>query len=213
MTTKLIEQAELVEVSYNDAKVTLTFLDESAGEIREVNWNKKVFDKDTDKFVANDEKAAQVEEWSQEHFGLPFDQLDNAVGTRKDVYCYEKFNSLWEVDFIQLAKFDADMVGQILNGTITDVTLEDEGIRIYVDYEGETYRNNMGFTKQVAGRWFADPNKKVKQIDKFADKFGVPVEDAAELIGKSVMFEVKKMGGSNAIYIDVKPFPKKKVKK
>lgn len=209
---KILEQAELVEVTYNDAKVTLTFLDQEMGEIREVNLNKKAYDKDTQKFVDNAEKAAQVDAWCDQFFGLAFDKLVNAVGQRHTVYCYDKFNSLFESNVKQVAKFDEDYVGQILNGTIEDVQVEEEGIRIFINHDGETYRNNMSFSKLIGGKWYVDPIKRAKQIEKFAEKFHVTTAKSADLIGKSVMFEVKKMGGSNAIYIDVKPFPKKKAK-
>lgn len=207
-----LEQLELVEVSYNDAKVTLTFLDPAAGEIREVNFNKKSFNKETEKFVADDEKAAKTEESLQKHFGLGFDAMEQAVGTKKDIYCYEKFNSLEESNVRELAKFTADDVGQILSGEILEAAVEDEGIRIYVEYEEKTYRCNMGFSKKVGETYFIDPLKKPKQLAKFEEKFGVDPYEAEQLVGKTVMFEVKKMGGTNAIYIDIKPFPKKKAK-
>ena len=213
MTNVKVINAELVEVSYNDAKATLTFLDAEAGEIREVSFNKKSYDKDTQKFVDDADKALEVEEWSQTYFGLTFAELPQAVGTVKEVFCYEKFNSLWESTHKEVAKFEADDVGQILNGEIIEVAVEEEGIRIYLDHEGKTYRNNMGFTKQVGGTWYQDPQKKAKQFNKFMEKFHVTPENASEIVGKTVMFEVKKMGGTNAIFIDVKPFPKKKAKK
>jgi hypothetical protein len=209
--TKL-EQLELVEVSIEDSKATLTFLDPEAGEIREVNFNKKIYDKDTQKFVADAEKAAKVEEQVKELLGLSFDDLEQAVGQKHDVYCYEKYNSLTESNIREVAKFDADMVGQILNGEIVEVAVEKEGIRIYVDYEGDTYRSNMSYTKQIAGQYYPDPQKKVKQIAKFEEKFGVPASEGEQLVGKTVMFEVKKFAGNNAIYIDIKPFPKAKKK-
>jgi hypothetical protein len=209
---KVIENVELVEVKIEDAKATLTFLDAEAGEIREVNFNKKVYDKDNKKFVPDADKAAQVEEWSQQFFGLAFDDLEQAVGQRHTVYCYEKFNSMFESNIREVAKFDADYVGQILNGEIVEVAVESEGIRIYVDYEGQTYRSNMGYTKQVAGQYYPDPQKKIKQLNKFEEKFHVKAEDGAALVGKTVMFEVKKFAGNNAIYIEIKPFPKKKAK-
>lgn len=208
-----LEQLELVEVGYNDAKVTLTFLDPEAGEIREVNFNKKVYDKDTQKFVADEEKAAKVDEALQRHFGFTFEGMEAAVGEKRDIYCYEKFNSLDEVNIREIAKFTADDVGQILSAEIVEVAAEEEGLRIYVEYEGATYRCNMGFSKKVGDTYFIDPLKKPKQIAKFEEKFGVKVEDGDQLLGKTVMFEVKKMGGTNAIYIDIKPFPKKKAKK
>ncbi|SEN20405.1 hypothetical protein [Paenibacillus sp. OV219] len=207
-----LEQLELVEVGYNDAKVTLTFLDKEQGEIREVSFNKKAYDKETSKFVADAEKEAKVEEALQKHFELSFDHMEAAVGQKRDIYCYEKFNSLEESNVRDIAKFTADDVGQILSGVITEVALEDEGIRIFVEYEGATYRNNMGYSKKVGDTYFVDPLKKPKQLAKFEEKFGVKAEDGADLIGKTVMFEVKKFAGNNAIYIDIKPFPKAKKK-
>lgn len=208
-----LEQLELVEVGYNDAKVTLTFLDAANAEIREVNFNKKKYDKDTDKYVADAEKEAKVAEALDKHFGLTFDTMEQAVGQKRDIYCYEKFNLLEESNVRELAKFTVDDVGQILSGVITEVALEEEGLRIYVDYEGATYRCNMGFTKQIGGTYFVDPLKKPKQLAKFEEKFGVKAEDGAAIVGKTVMFEVKKMNtGAGAIFIDIKPFPKKKVK-
>lgn len=205
---KLLTQLELVEVTFEDAKATLVFLNEDEGTIHEVGFNKKVYDADSKKFVADEEKALKVEEWSQEYFGLSFENLGQAVGDRKDIYTYDTFNSLFEVQTTK--KFEPDMVGQILSVEVTDVVLDGEGIRILIDYDGDTYRSNMGFTKKIGETYYVDPIKRGKQIDKFKEKFGFDVESREELVGKTVMIEVKKMGGSNAIYIEIKPFPKKK---
>lgn len=211
MAKEKIIQAELVEATIEKDKLVMVFLDADAGEIREVNFNKNVYNKDTDSWSYDEEKAQKVEEWAQEHFGVSFNEIPAQVGVTKTVYCYDKFNSLFQVE--QIAKFDEDMVGQILNGTIKEVKLEEEGIRIFVEYEDEVYRSNMGFTKQIGGKWYQDPIKKGKQIEKFKTKFDVDPSDASAIYGKGVMFEVKKMGGNNAIFIEVKPFPKKKGKK
>lgn len=205
-----LEQLAVVEVTIEDSKATLVFLDTEAGEIREVNFNKKSYDKETQKFVADPEKAAKVDAQVLELLGLAFDDLEQAVGQKHDVYCYEKFNSLVESNIREVAKFEGDMVGQILNGEIVEVAIEKEGIRIYVDYEGDTYRSNMSYTKQIGGQYYPDPQKKLKQIGKFEEKFGVPAGQGEQLVGKTVMFEVKKFAGNNAIYIEIKPFPKKK---
>lgn len=212
---KLLEKAELVEVGYNDSnkKATLTFLDAEQGEIREVHFNRQVFDKESAKFVDNDEKSAQVDEWIKEYFPeLTFETLTEAVGSNHDVYCYDNFNSLFESNFREIAKFDEDYVGQILNGVILEVAVETEGIRIFVEHEGLTYRGNMAFSKQVGGKWYVDPQKKAKQTKKFEEKYQVTVENSVQIVGKTVMFEVKKLPSNGAIYIDIKPFPKKKKK-
>ena len=45
MTNEFLEQLELVDAIFEDnKKVTLVFLHEERGEIREVNFNKQVYD-------------------------------------------------------------------------------------------------------------------------------------------------------------------------
>lgn len=206
---EFLEQLELVDVTFEDKKAVLTFLDEDRGEIREVNFNKQSYDSDANKFVDDEEKAAKVEEWCEEHFNLPFDRLAEAIGERKDIYAYDKFNSLFEVK--QIAKFDKDMVGHILQVDITNV--EDDGIKISIqfEYEGETYESKMTYADYLEAKkqWFVNPLKKKKQFEKFEDKFGIPVDEKEKLIGETAMIEIKLAFGK-FVYVEIKPFPKKK---
>ena len=206
---EFLEQLELVDVTFEDKKAVLTFLDEDRGEIREVNFNKQSYDSDANKFVDDEEKAAKVEEWCEEHFNLPFDRLAEAIGERKDIYAYDKFNSLFEVK--QIAKFDKDMVGHILQVDITNV--EDDGIKISIqfEYEGETYESKMTYADYLEAKkqWFVNPLKKKKQFEKFEDKFGITVDEKEKLIGETAMIEIKLAFGK-FVYVEIKPFPKKK---
>lgn len=206
---KLLENLELVAVEYSDKmpKVTLTFLDAENGEIREVNFNKYVYE--NDKFVPNDEKEQKVEQWCQDFFGVSFDNLASAVGDRKNVYCYDKFNSLFEVQ--QIKKFEEDMLGQILNVEVTEVVDDGKAIKIRFDYEGETYESKMGYSTflEAQNQWYVNPVKQQKQYEKFKEKFSISIVDKEELVGKSVMVEVKKAMG-RFIYNEIKPFPKRK---
>ena len=206
---EFLEQLELVDVTFEDKKAVLTFLDEDRGEIREVNFNKQSYDSDANKFVDDEEKAAKVEEWCKEHFNLPFDRLAEAIGERKDIYAYDKFNSLFEVK--QIAKFDKSMVGQILQVDITNV--EDDGIKISIqfEYEGETYESKMTYADYLEAKkqWFVNPLKKKKQFEKFEDKFGITVDEKEKLIGETAMIEIKLAFGK-FVYVEIKPFPKKK---
>lgn len=208
---ELLEKLELVDVAFEDKKATLTFLDEDRGEIREVNFNKKNFDADNNKWIDDAEKAEKVEAWCEEYFGLPFDRLAEAIGERRDIYAYERFNSLFEVKM--LAKFDKDMVGQIMEVEVSLV--EDDGIKISIqfDYEGDTYESKMTYADylEVKKQWFVNPQKQSKQYTKFEDKFGITVENKEELVGQKVMIEIK-LAFSKFVYVDIKPFPKKKKK-
>lgn len=208
---ELLENLELVDVTFEDKKAVLVFLDEERGEIREVNFNKQSFDNDANKFVDDPEKAEKVEAWCQEYFGLPFDRLAEAIGERRDVYAYDRFNSLFEVKMV--AKFDKDMVGQIMEVEV--VAVEDDGIKISIqfDYEGDTYESKMTYADylEVKKQWFVNPQKQKKQYEKFEEKFGISIDQKDELVGQKVMIEIKLAFGK-FVYVDIKPFPKSKKK-
>lgn len=205
----LLENLECVHAEFedNNQKLVLTFLDEERGEIREVNFNKQAFDKDEKKFVPNPEKAAQVEEWCQEHFGLSFDQMGQAIGMRKDIFCYDSFNSVFEVKMVE--KFEEDMLGQILDVEICEAFDDGRKIALRFEYEGKLYESKMQYADYLESRqeWFPNPTKRKKQYEKFEDKFQMPVEDIENMVGKKVLVEVKKAMGKY-IYSEIKPFKK-----
>ena len=213
MTNELLEQLELVDVVFEDnKKATLVFLDESRGEIREVNFNKQVYDQDTKKFVDDAEKAQKVEEWANEYFGLEFDRLAEAIGERKDVYCYDNFNSLFEVQMV--TKFDEDMLGQVFETEVTNAFDDGKKIAIQFEYEGNLYESKMQYADYVEARkeWFINPQKRQKQYTKFEEKFGLLVGEIEQMIGKTVLVEVKKAMGKY-MYSEIKPFKKPKKSK
>ena len=206
-----LDQLELVDVTYEDKQAILTFLDEEKGEIREVKLNKQVFDSNTNKFIDDDEKAEKVEKIAQEHFGLSFDHLSQAIGERRDIFAYDRFNSLYEVDII--SKFDKDMVGQIMEVEVSDVVDDGKAIFIKFQYEGDTYASKMQYADYLENKkqWFINPIKQRKQYDKFFDKYQLSIEDKDQLVGQKVMIEIKLAFGS-FVYVEIKPFPKKKKK-
>jgi hypothetical protein len=210
MAEKLLEQLELVDVIFEDnKKATLVFLDSERGEIREVNFNKQVYNQDTKKFVDDAEKAQKCEEWAEEHFELPFDRLAEAIGEKRDVYCYDNFNSLFPVKMV--TKFEDDMLGQMLYVDCVDAFDDGKKIAIQFEYEGNLYESKMQYADYVEARkeWFINPIKQKKQYDKFKEKFQIDVENVAELIGKPITVEVKKAMGKY-MYSEVKPFAKPK---
>lgn len=206
---EILNQLELVDVTFEDKKAVLTFLDEERGEIREVNFNKQSYDNDANKFVDDPEKAEKVEAWCDEHFGLTFDRLAEAIGEKKDIYAYDKFNSLFPVKMV--SKFEKDMVGQIMEIEIDNVEDDGKAIHIEFEYEGDTYENKMTYADylEVKKQWFVNPQKQKKQYEKFEEKFGIPVDRKEELVGQKAMIEIKLAFGK-FVYVDIKPFPKKK---
>ena len=190
---ELAKGLELVSVEYANGgqKAVLTFLDADQGIIREVNFNKQKYDNAKSEFVEDKDKAEKVEKWSQELFNVTFDNLSQAIGETKDVYVYEGFNSLFEVD--QVEKFPKEWEGQIFSTQIDSV--EDTGQRIAIRYtiEGKTYETKLQYSKYVEDlkKWFVDPQKKEKQFAKFEEHYGVPFSEKEKLIGKDIMVEVK----------------------
>jgi hypothetical protein len=208
---ELLEQLELVDVVFEDKKATLVFLDENRGEIREVNFNRQSFDQDAKKFIDDPEKAAKVDEWCEEYFHIDFDRLAEAIGEKRDVFCYDNFNSLFEVQMI--SKFEEDMLGQIFEVEVTKAIDDGKKISIQFEYEGKLYESKMQYADYLDARkeWFINPQKRIKQYKKFEEKFHIPVDRIEEMVGKIVMIEVKKAMGKY-IYCEIKPF-KKKAKK
>lgn len=206
---ELLKDLELVEVTYENSnkKAVMTFLDEEHGEIRIVNFNKQSYQ--DGQYIDDAEKEEKVNKWCQELFNTDFKGLANCVGIRKDVYVYEGFNSLFEVEMVN--KFTKDDLGQIINTTIKEIIVDDFFIKIRYEYEGAIYESKQTYGKYMESmhKWFKDPNKKEKEFKKFYDKYGVTVDDREKIIGHQIIVEVKSAFGKH-FYGDIKPFPKKK---
>lgn len=204
----LLENLELVSVDYDKTgqKATLTFFDEKNGDIYDVNFNKRVY-KDGN-YVDDEEKAEKVDGWCKEYFDTDFDKLASCIGVKKDIYAYDTFSSLWEVE--QIAKFTKEDEGIMINSNIKDIVVDDLAIHIKFEYEGKTYQSNMSYSKYIEkmNKYFKDPIKKNRQFEKFEEKFGVPVEEAETLIGKPIIVEVKSAFGKSW-YAEIKKPPKK----
>ncbi|WP_337227910.1 hypothetical protein [Staphylococcus succinus] len=207
--TNVLENLELVDVEIEEGKATLTFLDESAGEIRKININKKAFDADKSKWIESEEKAQAAEDKAQKHFGTSFDDLEQAIGQRHDIYTYEKFNSLTEVKMTE--KFSKDDEGLIFQTEITKVFEDNVGIHIEFEYEGQTYESKMSYSDYLANRkmFLVDPIKKAKRYEQFEQKFNVPIENKDELIGQQITVEVKIAMGKYP-YSEIKNIPNRK---
>lgn len=191
MTDNLRKDLELVEVAYdnNGSKAILRFLDEENAELLEVNFNKQNYV--NGEFVDDEKKAEQVEEWSKEYFDCSFDELKSKVGVKKDVYKYDQFNALWEVDIIN--KFEKSDKGKIFETTIKEVVDTGQRISVKFEYEGKTYEKKFQYSEYVEAleKWFVNPQKKEKQYKQFEELFGVSIDEADEIIGKPIMVEVK----------------------
>ena len=187
----LRKDLELIEVVYSNEnkKAVMTFLDVENGEVLEVNFNKQSYDNGS--FVDDPEKAKRVDEWCEEYFNTTFEKLSESVGVKKDVYRYDKFNSLWETKVTQ--KFSLEDKGKIIQTEIARIEDDGKGIHVYFEHEGKEYASKMMYADYVEAvkQWFTNPQKKTRQYEKFHDLFGVSVEDAEKIVGSPIMVEVK----------------------
>lgn len=200
------ENLELIEVNYenDNKKAILVFLDAERGEIREVNFNLQSYKEG--KFFDDPDKAEKVEGWCRDFFGVAFSTLPNAIGAKKTVYCYDTFNSLFEVE--QIERFTPSMKGKLYQTNIENVVMDDVAIRIRYKIDGKVYESKMTFGKYVESMnaWFPDPVKRKKTLEKFIDRFGCPIEEADKLVGAKLIVEVKAAFGDK-LYGDVKKLP------
>lgn len=188
---ELRKDCELVEVVYknDDKKAVLTFLDEEQGQVLEVNFNRQSYD--DGEFIDDPDKAAKVDEWCKEHFDTTYDDLTSAVGVKKDIYVYDRFNSLWESS--ETKKFAVTDKGMVFQTDIKRIVDDGFGIHIYFDYEGEEYESKMMYSDYIENlrKWFVNPQKQKKKLENFKHLFGVDIEDAEKIIGKEILVEVK----------------------
>lgn len=205
---KLLENIPCVEVEWseNAKKVTLRFYDEEHGECRDVNFNKQSY-KDG-KYVDDPAKAEKAEQMFFEDTGLEWANADSMQDRTATVYDYGKFCSLHPVDIVE--KFSKEMVGEVFSTEIKEIIDGDYAIRIRYEIDGKTYESKMqhGTFLENIGKWAKNPQKEIAAKERFEKKFGVPIEDADQLIGKEIMVEVKK--AFQSYFGDIKKLPKKK---
>lgn len=207
----LKKDLELVSVKYtdNDQKAILTFLDREAEEVRDVNFNRQVYD--GGKYIADKAKAEKVDKWCADYFGCKFAELPTQVGTKHDIYCYDTFNSVFECDIV--SKPNEDMAGHVYNVKISAVQLDKHGVHLRFEINGNTYEAKTIWSDYMEEGhiWYVNPDKKKKQSANFARKYGVIPEDADQLIGHEGMVEIRSSFG--VLWCDLKPFEIEKKKK
>lgn len=193
-----LENLELVEVERNekDTNLTLLLLDNEAGFIYPVKFNKQKWNNEVKKFEDNPEQLKWVNEKLNEYLGFDWDNAEKAIGKEFDVYVYEKFNSLWKSE--QLAKPDEELEKKIRSGyktKILDVKETNKAFEIIVEIEGNKYSvsntcDNKGLkiSDWINSRnaYFKNPSKYAEAKNNFEKEFGVPVEEKEKIIGREV---------------------------
>lgn len=206
---------QLVELEVTPQGVELTFFHEKEGTIRQVNIRKQKFDDKTKKYVNDEQQLERYFENLKTYFGTDDEtKLVESVGKEFDVWESENYCSLYEPQ--TLKKFGADYIGQLLQADIVEFREYDSKTVVVLEYDGENYGSNINYGNYIAslGKTLPNPQRKAKQMENFYKKFHVHFNDKEQLVGTTVMIEVKANNvdstGNNPTYIEIKALPKKK---
>lgn len=205
----LIKDAELIDVVYKDDNntVVLSYLSPDTGELYEIKFHKQRYDRDSNTYVDDPDQLKKVEKQVLDNYGVDFDRVSDKMGEKRDIYHYDNFDSLWEVDMVN--KFDPEKdAGELFETKIDSVKDDGVAIRIGFQYNEKPYESKMSYStyNEARHQYFPVATKKTKRYEDFEKKFGVSVDKADSIIGKNIMVEVKKFG--KFAYADVKKLKK-----
>ena len=203
---ELVKNCELVKAHIVDeTRCEMKWYDSEGDRLLTVKFNRQSWDKNSGSFVDDEEKAAQCEAWAQEYIGCSFDEIPDTLGIVHDVYVYDRFNSLWEVEEVKRPKKFTEAIKKIIKTKIEEIYTDNVGIHVTYLYEGELYESKYGTSEWIEKmkKFVPDPDKEKKARKRFTDTFGVEVEDAQSLIGTEIQVQVKKAFSSD--YGDILP--------
>lgn len=188
----------------DDKKIELRFLDEENNEIYKVAYNKQKYSDGN--YIDDPETAAKAEALLEEETGFDWNHIDGFEGEVRDIYFYGDFSKLHHVEMVE--KFKKEQAGELFDTTIKEVKIDNFGIHILYDWDGDTYKSNMSYGdyENNGGKmlFLVDPSKKARQKKAFEDKYGVPVELAESLVGKSIKVEVISKANGKILYGEIK---------
>lgn len=188
----------------DDKKIELRFLDEENNEIYKVAYNKQKYSDGN--YIDDPETAAKAEALLEEETGFDWNHIDGFEGEVRDIYFYGGFSKLHHVEMVE--KFKKEQAGELFDTTIKEVKIDNFGIHILYDWDGDTYKSNMSYGdyENNGGKmlFLVDPSKKARQKKAFEDKYGVPVELAESLVGKSIKVEVISKANGKILYGEIK---------
>lgn len=201
---------ELVDVKKNESHTTaeLMFFDDESQKVYVVKFSRQKWNKTTQQFEDDEEKAKKTDEHLMKEFGVDFNDLTKAIGQKHDVYVYAErenpFCSLWEST--NLEKVNEEFFKKYRGGVDTKIeSIEDTGerIRLIFTVDGNKYgsSNGSGGFKLRYGEWIDQANKFIpnalmekKAFNNFNEIFGIPFDKKDDLIGKTINIFPMKAG-------------------
>lgn len=184
---EILKDSEIVEVRNDSDVLKFTCLQRDEGVAVEVKWSKGEYDPNLQQIIPTEEKTEQVNNWCKQYFDLDLMTINKATGKKIDVYVYDTFSSFWESD----SKFKLEDIGTKFETTIEEIELTNDAIVIRYKWNGEKYHTLYRFTKRLGDEYFVFPQKKRRQLKRFEETFGLPIERKDELVGLPVSIEVK----------------------
>lgn len=190
---KLPETVTLMDAHYfDDSKksVTLTFLTKDRT-LRNFRMSLQRYDETKPKkerFVDDAKKAEETEKFAKDFFNCEFNQLENIVGTKFDMYVYPKFITTRPLP--QPEKFDKTLVGKVIPCHVTSIFEDGHSIkcRYTDDKTGKLHESKWTYATYFPNmkEWFEDPERKDKQYGAFKETFGTDLANSDTLIGSAI---------------------------
>lgn len=189
---EIYKDLELAEVQNEPDRINFTFVDYDSGDCHEIVFRKQRFDPDTSKYVEDEAKLNQCNEWCEKFFNQTIDTIEDAVGQKHDIYSYDTYESLWE----SVSPYDPELVNKKINGTIESFNEDPYRYEIRYRADGNLYSVKKNFRKEINGQAFVDVQKKKRATAKLEEDLGMSIEDmkSGKLEGMDITVKVKKFG-------------------
>ncbi len=206
------ESLKLLSVEVTDGDVVLSVLRNE--NLYEINVNSKKWDRDTKKWVADDEAKNKAKKTIKETLNVDYDKLVidgvDAVELPKTVDVYfdedQQKASIYPIFKAIAKKFDESDLGFTIDCKIVGAYDSTRAIVYYVTPIKEPSINNIyalnwKYAKWADGQWFKMPAKEINTYERVKKTFDIDIdfekkEMLQELIGRDVKVIVKKMNAS-----------------
>lgn len=197
-------KAKLEDFKRTEKGVEFYFLD--GGSLAEIKLFHEKFD--NGKWVKDTEVEKRYHENIENFLSVKESELEKAIGESFDIYCFENRYTFWQPTVYK--QFPLTSANKILKGKIHAFQEFDTKGVLIIEHKDDLYKKNFNWSKWMPTLQKSYPSAGLKdnQLKKFKECFNVDWEERDSLIGKEIMFEVKKNNidkdGKFPTYIEIK---------
>lgn len=199
----------LLQVEEKPETVTFQFAPDDLSFITDValwrmNWNA-----DKKKGEPNEETYAKYVDNLQEYLGVSddMDEINALVGKEFDLWESKGKFTFWKP--LTLAKAPESAIGDLWQATVVAIREYESMIQVVIETDempDEQLGIKFNWGTYIASKKISIPNpaNKINAEKRFNRLTGLTLETASELVGRSVMVEVKENQVADGTYLDLK---------